>query len=94
MLIGSAICDEAAKPIGNFGILEAAGIRTVAITDEYAGADGASQSLADATPQADALVSTGNANERIVLPPMDKLLGPLPDVARLAGGYAQSLRTA
>ena len=44
--------------------LERAGIRTVAVTDEYAGADGGSQSLADTTPEADALVSVGNANER------------------------------
>jgi glycine reductase len=72
--------------------LEAAGVRTVAITDEFAGVDGASQSLADATTEADALVSVGNANERLSLPPMQTVIGPLPDVARLAGGYAQSLR--
>ena len=72
--------------------LEAAGVRTAAITDEYAGPDGASQSLADATPEADALVSVGNANERIVLPAMETIIGPLPDVARLAGGYAHSVR--
>jgi len=72
--------------------LESAGIRTVAVTDEYAGADGASQSLADVTPEADALVSVGNANQKLVLPPMQTVIGPLPDVTRLAGGYAQSLR--
>ena len=71
--------------------LEAAGIRTVAVTDEFAGTDGASQSLADTTPEADALVSVGNANERVELPPMQTVIGPLPDVARLAGGYAQSV---
>jgi len=68
------------------------GIRTVAITDEFAGPDGSSQSLADATPQADALISVGNANERLVLPPMRTVIGPIPDVARLAGGYAHSVR--
>jgi glycine reductase len=72
--------------------LEAAGIESVAITDEYAGVDGSSQSLADTAVEADALVSVGNANERLVLPAMDKILGPLPDVARLAGGYPHSLR--
>jgi sarcosine reductase len=71
--------------------LEAAGIRTVAVTDEFAGTDGASQSLADTAPEADALISVGNANERIELPAMQTVIGPLPDVARLAGGYAQSV---
>lgn len=73
--------------------LEQAGIRTVAVTDEYAGVDGASQSLADTTPEADAVVSTGNANELIVLPPVSRTIGPLPDVSRLAGGYPHSLRS-
>jgi sarcosine reductase len=72
--------------------LEDGGIRTTAITDEFAGSDGASQSLADTTPQADAIVSVGNANERIVLPPMDRLLGPVKDLTKLAGAYPQSLR--
>jgi glycine reductase len=71
--------------------LEAGGIATVAITDEFAGTDGASQSLTDATPEADALVSVGNANELIELPAMQAVIGPLPDVARLAGGYAHSV---
>ncbi len=72
--------------------LEKAGIKTVAITDEYAGADGCSQSLADVTPEADAMISVGNANERIVLPPMDRILGPVEDLSSLAGAYPQSLR--
>ncbi len=72
--------------------LEAAGIQSVAITDEYAGPDGDSQSLADTTSEADALVSVGNANERILLPPMRTVIGPLPDVSRLAGGYPHSVR--
>ena len=72
--------------------LEQAGIRTVSITDEYAGPDGYSQSLADASPEADAVVSVGNANERVVLPPMERILGPLKDLSYLAGAYPQSLR--
>lgn len=71
--------------------LEQKGVRTVGITDEFAGADGGSQSLADTTPEADAIVSTGNANEKLLLPPMATTIGPLPDVTRLAGGYAGSL---
>lgn len=72
--------------------LEQAGIRTVAITDEYAGSDGASQSLADTTPEAKMIISVGNANELIVLPPMEKIIGPIEDLTKLAGAYPQSLR--
>lgn len=72
--------------------LEAAGVRTVALTDEFAGANGASQSLADVTPEADAVVSVGNANERVVLPPVARTLGPLEQVSVLAGGHARSVR--
>jgi glycine reductase len=71
--------------------LEQRGMRTVSITDEFAGTDGGSQSLADTTPEADAIISTGNANEVLLLPPMGTTIGPLPDVTRLAGGYAGSL---
>lgn len=55
--------------------LEEKGIKTVLLTDEFAGRDGTSQSLADADPKADAVVSTGNANEKIELPVMDKVIG-------------------
>jgi glycine reductase complex component B subunit alpha and beta len=71
--------------------LEDGGIRTVMITDEFAGVDGASQSLADTTPQADAVVSTGNANERISLPPMDKVIGDIRVIEKIAGGQSGSL---
>ena len=66
--------------------IEDRGIKTVLLTDEYAGRDGSSQSLADADPKADAVVSTGNANQTIRLPPMDKAIGKIdsPDLA--AGG--------
>lgn len=74
-------------------LLEGAGIRCVAISDEFAGEDGASQSLADATPEADAIVSVGNANEWIALPPMQRTIGPLPRVPRLAGATGASLRS-
>lgn len=72
--------------------LERAGIKTVAITDEYAGAEGWSQSLADTTPEADAIVSTGNANMRVRLPAMERTIGMSGEVSRLAGAYANSVR--
>lgn len=71
--------------------LEEMGIKTVLITDEYAGRDGASQSLADAVPAADAVVSAGNANEVIELPPRGKVIGDLATVEVIAGGFAGSL---
>jgi len=72
--------------------LEAKGIKTVIITDEYAGQDGKSQSLADADAAADAVVTGGNANEPILLPPMDRVIGTLDYVDKIAGGHDGSLR--
>ena len=43
--------------------IEEKGIKTVIVTDEYAGRDGKSQSLADADALANAVVTGGNANE-------------------------------
>ena len=71
--------------------IEAKGIKTVIITDEYAGRDGASQSLADADASANAVVTGGNANEVIVLPPMDRVIGTLDYVDIIAGGFDGSL---
>lgn len=72
--------------------IELQGIKTTIITDEYAGQDGKSQSLADADPLADAVVTGGNANQVIVLPKMDKVIGTLDYVDKIAGGHAGSLR--
>jgi len=72
--------------------LEAVGIRTVAISDEFAGQDGASQSLADTTPEAEALVSTGNANATLMLPPMARVIGPAESITSLAGASTRSVR--
>jgi len=72
--------------------IEAEKIKTVIVTDEYAGRDGKSQSLADADPAADAVVTGGNANEVIVLPPMDRIIGTLDYTDKIAGGFAGSLR--
>ena len=70
---------------------EEAGIRTVVISDEAAGTDGKSQSLADATPEMNAFVSTGNVNEMIVVPPMKKVIGDPKAIALLSGGSVESL---
>ncbi len=76
----------------NCNKLEKMGIKTVLVTDEYAGRDGASQSLADATPLGDAVVTAGNANETIDLPPMKKIIGNVNPVDIIAGGFAGSLK--
>ncbi|WP_346935125.1 glycine/sarcosine/betaine reductase component B subunit, partial [Clostridium sp.] len=59
----------------NCNKVTAKGIKTVLVTDEYAGQDGMSQSLADSTPKGDAVVTGGNANEVVVLPPMKRVIG-------------------
>lgn len=72
--------------------IEEKGVKTVIITDEYAGRDGASQSLADADVKANAVVTGGNANMVIHLPAMDKVIG-YPEVADIiAGGFDGSLQ--
>ena len=71
---------------------EKAGVKTVLITDEYAGRDGASQSLADAAQEADAVVTAGNANMIIDLSPMEKVIGFTEYVNVIAGGFDGSLK--
>ena len=76
----------------NCNKIEKQGIKTVLITDEYAGQDGASQSLADSTPLGDAVVTAGNANEVVLLPPMQTVIG-YPETANvIAGGWEGSLK--
>lgn len=72
--------------------ITAKGIKTVLVTDEYAGRDGASQSLADADKTADAVITGGNANEVIKLPPMKKIIGYTEPADTIAGGFDGSLR--
>ena len=72
--------------------IEAEGVKTVIITDEYAGRDGRSQSLADSDPAADAVVTGGNANQVVILPKLDKVIGTLDYVNTIAGGNEHSLR--
>ena len=71
--------------------IEATGTPTVIITDEYAGREGTSQSLADADPSADALVTGGNANQVITLPKLDKVIGTLEYTEKIAGGFAGNI---
>lgn len=73
--------------------IEAQGIKTVLITDEYAGRDGASQSLADSNKAADAVVSGGNANALIKLPRLDRVIGHIDAVNVIAGGFSGSLQS-
>ncbi len=72
--------------------IEAEGVKTVIITDEYAGRDGKSQSLADSDPAADAVVTGGNANELIHLPKLDKVIGTLDYVNVIAGASDKTLQ--
>ena len=73
-------------------LFEKVGIKTVLVTDEYAGRDGASQGLADVTPEADAIVTNGNGNEYVLLPPMEETIGHLEAVDVITGGHTGSLR--
>ncbi|MBF0994876.1 MAG: glycine/sarcosine/betaine reductase component B subunit [Lachnospiraceae bacterium] len=71
---------------------EAEGSKTVVVTDEYAGRDGKSQSLADADQAADALVSGGNANELVRLPKLDKVIGTMEYISKIAGSSDKALQ--
>lgn len=73
--------------------IEAKGVKTVIITDEYAGRDGASQSLADADVSANAVVTGGNANMLIHLPTMEKVIGHGEAANVIAGGSSDSLQS-
>ena len=72
--------------------IEGVGVKTCIITDEYAGQDGASQSLADADAAATAVVTGGNANMVIHLPKLDKVIGYLDVATIIAGGNEDSLQ--
>ncbi|MDU7904188.1 MAG: glycine/sarcosine/betaine reductase component B subunit [Peptostreptococcaceae bacterium] len=72
--------------------IEGQGVKTVIVTDEYAGRDGASQSLADADAKADAVVTGGNANQVVILPKMDRVIGHVEVADVIAGGSSGSLR--
>ncbi|AOY76171.1 glycine/sarcosine/betaine reductase component B subunit [Clostridium formicaceticum] len=70
--------------------LENAGVKTIGLTNECTGRDGASQPLVTLDEKADAIVSCGNVSELIELPPMETVIGELQALARdgLSGGWA------
>lgn len=69
--------------------LEDVGVKTVGISNEATGRDGASQPLVTLDVKADALVSTGNVSQLIELPPADLVIGELEALRRdgLSGGW-------
>ncbi|MDR7856989.1 glycine/sarcosine/betaine reductase component B subunit [Tissierella sp.] len=70
--------------------LENKGIKTVLISNEDAGVDGKSESLPDGTAEANAMISTGNSNATLLIPPMDKVLGDLDALEHITGGFVGS----
>lgn len=70
--------------------LEDVGVKTVGISNECTGRDGASQPLVTLDVKANALVSTGNVSDLIKLPPAAKVIGELEALARdgLSGGWS------
>lgn len=69
--------------------LEDAGVKTVGLTNECTGRDGASQPLVSLDPKADAIVSCGNVSSLIQLAPMETVLGELESLGRdgFSGGW-------
>ncbi len=69
--------------------LEKVGVKTVGITNECTGRDGASQPLVAIDEAANAIVSCGNVSQYLELPPMPVVLGELEAMARdgLSGGW-------
>lgn len=76
--------------IACFVALEDAGVKTVGMTNECTGRDGASQPLVTLDLKADAIVSCGNVSEMIDLPAMPKVIGNLQALADhgLSGGWS------
>ena len=70
--------------------LEDVGVKTIGLTNECTGRDGASQPLVTLDPKADAIVSCGNVSEMIELPKAALVLGELESLGRdgFAGGWA------
>lgn len=70
--------------------LEDVGVKTVGLTNECTGRDGASQPLVSLDEKANAIVSCGNVSSLIKLPPMKVVLGELESLGRdgLSGGWS------
>lgn len=56
-------------------LLTRSGMKTVLLVNEFAGSDGKTPSLAETTAEATAIVSTGNNDHRITLPPRKEFIG-------------------
>ncbi len=69
--------------------LEDAGVKTIGLTNECTGRDGASQSLVSMDEKTDAIVSCGNVSALIELPAMKTVYGELAALGRdgLSGGW-------
>lgn len=57
--------------------VESRGLSAVLVLQEMAGAAGADLGLVHFVPEANAMVSTGNRDEIVDLPPLDRVIGPL-----------------
>ncbi len=68
-------------------LLHRSGIKTVLLVNEFAGGDGTTPSLAETTPEATAIVSTGNNDHRIILPARKEFIG-FPPIAGIEGNGA------
>ncbi|MDL2248850.1 glycine/sarcosine/betaine reductase component B subunit [Tyzzerella sp. OttesenSCG-928-J15] len=62
--------------------LEDAGVKTIGLTNECTGRDGASQPLVTLDEKANAIVSCGDVSDLVELPPMDIVLGELEALGR------------
>ena len=72
--------------------LEQEGVKTVLITDECSGQDGFSQPLADTTPEAVAVVSSGNVSHLVKLDPAEVILGNTAAIENISGGWHDSVQ--
>ena len=96
--IGADACIVAEEGYGNpdadfiacIVALEDAGVKTIGLTNECTGRDGASQPLVTLDEKANAIVSCGNVSEMIELPAMPTVIGELQSLARdgLSGGWS------
>jgi glycine reductase len=69
--------------MGNCDECEKLGIKTVLIDNEWLGPDGSGElPLLDMSPNADAMISIGNMDEIVDLPPMERVVGgnTMPDI--------------
>lgn len=70
---------------------EKLGIKTVLSCEEGAGQDGLTPPKSDTTPEADAVVTHGNDNALIILPPMKRLIGDWDAIGKIGGTFADSI---